>query len=376
MNSRMRMATLLAGLLGSAAALSGEPASGSPQADHPAVKMPANSWLEVPNTKMQTVAPSQAKFPKTWGVCGPASVVSAWSGGALDSKRSRLVLWGGGHADYAGNEVYVFDINKLAWERLTDPFPTPVKDQEVNADGTPNSRHTYGTLAYIAHADRFFGVGGSLYGVGFAKCDLTWTFDFDTKKWENRNPSGNGIQGVNSTCAYDPATKKVWFCFPDGGGWAHLASYDYDAKKWTEQSTGGADLAYGGCAVDTKRGLLVVMGGGKMKAFNLRADKLTAEVWQTTGGEEFLKQGGVGFEYDQTADKLVGWNGGKVYVLDPEKKAWTVNDPPGAPKPCNNNGIYGRWRYVPSVNAFVLVTGIDANVHFYKLTAGPAKPAN
>jgi hypothetical protein len=154
-----------------------------------------------------------------------------------------------------------------------------------------------------------------------------------------------------------------------------LASYDHDTKKWTEQSTGGADLGYGGCAVDTKRGLLVVMGGGKMKAFNLRADKLTAEVWQTTGGEEFLKQGGVGFEYDQTADKLVGWNGGKVYVLDPEKKAWAGKDPPGAPKAAAA-GTYGRWRYVPSVNAFVLVTGIDANVHFYKLTAGPAKPAN
>lgn len=82
-----------------------------------------------------------------------------------------------------------------------------------------------------------------------------------------------------------------------------------------------------------------------------------------------------GFEYDSAADKFVRFGlDGKVYVLDPVTKAWTVNNPAGAPegKP---HGPFGRWRYVPVLNAFVVVTGIDENVHFYKLTAGAGKSA-
>jgi hypothetical protein len=36
-----------------------------------------------------------------------------------------------------------------------------------------------------------------------------------------------------------------------------------------------------------------------------------------------------------------------------------------APAP-TQNGIFGRWRYVPSLDAFVVVTAIDQNVQFYK----------
>jgi len=69
----------------------------------------------------------------------------------------------------------------------------------------------------------------------------------------------------------------------------------------------------------------------------------------------------------------VGWKGGAVYVLDPVTKAWTTNNPSGGP-PANadgvTRGVYNRWQYVPSVNAFVTVVSVDGNVYFYKLTAG------
>lgn len=144
---------------------------------------PANSWVEIPNTKMSTVVPREGEFPETWGVCGPTSVISEWSGAALDTKRSRLILFGGGHADYAGNELYAFDVNKLAWERMTDPFPNPKDDDsDENEDGTPQSRHSYGGLAYLGHRDRFFALGGSVYRSGHGACDRVWTFDLAAKK--------------------------------------------------------------------------------------------------------------------------------------------------------------------------------------------------
>src|SRR5215831_10640591 len=82
--------------------------------------MAPDTWLSVPNSHMSTVAPTNGQFAGTWGVGGPANVIAAWCGGALDTQRSRLILWGGGHADYYGNELYAFDIPTLKWSRLTD----------------------------------------------------------------------------------------------------------------------------------------------------------------------------------------------------------------------------------------------------------------
>ena len=36
----------------------------------------------------------------------------------------------------------------------------------------------------------------------------------------------------------------------------------------------------------------------------------------------------------------------------------------------NSRGTYGRWRYIPRVNAFILVNDVDENVYFYKHTGG------
>ncbi|MBN1377797.1 MAG: hypothetical protein JXA04_01025, partial [Gammaproteobacteria bacterium] len=57
-------------------------------------------WYEVPNSKLQNHFPGNPPP----GYTGPQSVMAAWSGGAYDSSRDRLIVWGGGHEDYAGNE--------------------------------------------------------------------------------------------------------------------------------------------------------------------------------------------------------------------------------------------------------------------------------
>jgi hypothetical protein len=326
-------------------------------------EMPANSWLELAGTPMKAVAADMSKFPKVHGVVGPRSVIIAWGGAALDTKRNRLVLWGGGHADYYGNELYAFDINKLVWQRLTDPFPNPVKDQEINADGTPNSRHTYNGLAYLTHADRFFAQGGALAGVGFAKCDVTWTFDFATKKWEDRKPTGTlPGGGIGQCCAYDPRSKKLYY-----GNNKGLFSYDYDQNRWVKLNNDS--FYYHTLAVDTKRGLLIGAGGKALFAYDLNQKDFRRRNWKSSGAQDLVNAGNPGLDYDPLADKIVGWHKGKVYVLDIPKRTWTVKDVPGGPKD-SRNGTYGRWRYVPAVNVFILVTDWDRNVFFYKHTAG------
>jgi hypothetical protein len=323
--------------------------------------MSANSWLSVTNTPMGAVAPTYGQFPGTWGVGGPSQVIGAWGGAALDTKRSQLILWGGGHADYYGNELYAFDIPTLSWSRITDPFINPVLDQEVNADGTPNSRHTYSGLAYISHADRFFGIGGSLAGIGFAGCNRTWTFDFTTNKWSDRNPVSGPATGFGFNCSYDSTTKKVWL-----GTITGLWSYDYNQNIWMNHNSD--NFYYHTSTMDTKRGTYVVVGNGEVFSYDIANGNYVKNVWSTTGGDRFIANGQIGFDYDPVSDRYVGFSSDSVYALDPVTKTWTAYGPAGAPGV--PNGIFGRWRYVPSVNAFILVTSASDDVHFYKFSAG------
>ena len=81
--------------------------------------MPSDpGWYELPNTKLRPVCATE---PSLRGSTGCAAVIDAWNSGVFDTKRNRLILWGGGHADYYGNELYALNLEKFTVERLTEP---------------------------------------------------------------------------------------------------------------------------------------------------------------------------------------------------------------------------------------------------------------
>lgn len=328
---------------------------------HVVSTMPENSWLEIPNSRLDSVAADAAKYSDLQGYMGIAGIL-AYSGGVYDNKRNRLVIWGGGHGDYLGNEMYAFDAESLFWERLTDPS-IPNLDEQVNSDGTPNSRHTYNGLAYIEHADRFFASGGSLAGPGSCGADKTWTFDFDTKQWTDMDPGVRPKTDCENVSAYDPESKKVWW-FDLSGLW----SYNYDKNKWKQRND--VFLSSRTAVVDTKRGLLVVVGQGEVVSYNLRGGDYREHDWKTIGGEGLVNQSSPGLAYDPVSDRIVGWAGGSVYSLNLDAKTWTEHKASGGPNADSLNDVYGLWRYVPSLNAFIIMPGVKKNVYFYKLTAG------
>ena len=63
-------------------------------------------WYEIPNTKLRAVCP-----PNNFGGSGYyfqdgcAGVTGAWNSAAFDISQNRILLFGGGHYDYYGNEV-------------------------------------------------------------------------------------------------------------------------------------------------------------------------------------------------------------------------------------------------------------------------------
>ena len=332
--------------------------------------MSANSWKEVDNTQLADVAPSSSEYPFL-ASRGTIKGLLAWSGAAFNSKQNQLVVWGGGHADYLGNELYAFDVNNLRWIRLTNPSQPNLCNQ-INNDGTPNSRHTYNGLAYIEHANRLFASGGALACLdGGCGADMTWVFNFSTNQWTNRSPSHRPHTQCENLSVYDPETKKVWWFDGITGQSNGLWSYDYDSNQWTKHNS---DLLVRRTAVvDTNRGFLVVVGKGEVLAYDIRNSNFTKQIWNTTGGSSFISQEKPGLAYDPTTDRIVGWAGGSVYALNLETKVWSSYNASGAPTP-NPTGVFGLWRYVPNVNAFIVVSSVNNNVHFYKFSTGLGAP--
>src|SRR5690242_11848965 len=121
-------------------------------------------WHEIPNTSIRAVCPPNGFGGSSYAFRDDCNnITAAWNSAMMDTKRNRLIVWGGGHNDYLGNELYSLELDHFKLTRLTDPA-VPVNStgcEEALADGTqPNSRHTYDAVTYIEHADRLFVYGG------------------------------------------------------------------------------------------------------------------------------------------------------------------------------------------------------------------------
>lgn len=135
---------------------------------------PENGWVQVNANQMQDVwtptglLMSSTKLPNSnpWG---PRGIISAYSGFAWDSRRGDLIIYGGGHANYGGNDVYRWRATDLDWERMSLPSDVetlgPLPWLTVDGpDASPPSAHTYDNNIYLPIVDRFATVGGPTFG--------------------------------------------------------------------------------------------------------------------------------------------------------------------------------------------------------------------
>ena len=327
-------------------------------------------WYEVPNSHMRAVLPINLPAGN------PKNIMAAWSGGAYDTKRDRLIIWGGGHADYAGNELYAFDINTSAWTRLTDPSPYTAPGAPsvgVNSDGRPVSRHTYDGLVYLPNVDKFWGNCGSRW-YDSSRNPLTWLFDFVTLEWSRKtdNPYSCWLPMLTD---YDPVTGQVIT-----RGNHEIATYNPINDTWSRHLANlpGQVQGTGGGALDTERRRFWIIGGGIIKSYNAENWGEGEAVETTTGDTSMVNAWYPGLIYDPAGDKLVAWNGtADVYSLNPDTKVWAKQtgvaaSGSGVPQGPSSTGTFSRWQYVPSKNVFIGVNSIDENVFIYKASENPA----
>ena len=118
------------------------------------------------------------------------NVIRAWGGGIADTTANRLIIWGGGHNNYYGNEIYSLNLlaSPITLTRLKDPtVPTNFSNAQNCIDGippgspdfAPNSRESYQGMTFIPSADRMMIFNGSLAcALGHGSTN-TWTISLN-----------------------------------------------------------------------------------------------------------------------------------------------------------------------------------------------------
>lgn len=292
----------------------------------------------------------------------------------LDSQRDRLYIGpGGGHGGYNGNEVYAFDLHDLKWHRLTDPDPVIPGTEYTDLNKSPFAMHTYDGVEYLPPpVDRYVVIGGW-------NTPRTYALDPDhPRHWEIYADHGTGRTG--DYCAYDPIGQLLWLNTPITAG--KLSQWDPLSHRWTLRLASSPEPSYYETAdIDFHRRLLVACGRGKLKVTRLAEIPalMTCRVVQASGDKEVADAPSPGFCFVPSIDEFVAWaNGPDVYTLNADTWRWTRHPPAATnravPGPAQQWGTFGRFRYVPSRNLFILCNGVKQNVYLYRLTADKPNP--
>jgi hypothetical protein len=358
------------------------------------------------------------------------NVIRAWSGALADTAANRLIIWGGGSSSYYGNEIYSLDLtaNPVTLTRLKDPtVPTNYANRAQCVDGippssptfAPNSRDSFGGLAFIANADRLFVTGGALGCIFATQANNTWTISLNNLSnstfWQDQGiglsgpiPGTNGGGGYGNVADYDPNTGLVFVSDA-----AALYAYNLNTNTYVRITPAEGfvtDIHLSG-AIDPRRKLFVMVGacnGGTCGAgtgvfvadisnpASTTQQNWTAGTLADSNCAEFLSGGGnaissasPGFTFDSVANDFVGWpnQGNSVYILtpDPVNKRLTCQKQTFASGPPNSaqggggantsNGTYGRFRYFPGLDVFVLVNDWNIPAYVLRLRSAQSTPA-
>jgi len=331
------------------------------------------------------------------------AVNAAWSGAVLDTKRERLLLWGGGHTDYNGNEIFAYDLPSGKMLRLTPPS-RPANDVEALSDPAgPNARHTYDCLAYIKHTDEMFVCGGFLAGgVGVvshgewvlplssvpnscaatsqtaAGCTPLWNEVDLTLHGPKLSTPSNANTGVGIADYYEgvmghngafTGNKHVYMIFNSQGT---VFDYNRDTNTQTLCATGEFAGQSGSGAIEQNSGIFVtVAGGGFMTGIQLpRCTQVDHTNDSPSTCNALTKNSFVGMSYDYDAGMIfampgTGSTGYYIYTggVNTAGKWHCIPVNLGSATPPNyavnstGNTVHGRFRYVPVEHAFVSFPG-------------------
>jgi hypothetical protein len=334
---------------------------------------PELGWTEILGTGFTTFCRTQPQAP---GATGCRGIVDAQSSTTLDTKRNRILYWGGGHGDYYGNELYALDLLPPRFTRLTDaakPYGGDALCLESLANGTqPNSRHTFDGVMYLPTQDALFSWGGALscQHPPTMTSQGTWLYSFGTQTWTQYATTGTDRPArlESPLSAYDPVndaayvhdSKCLWRFHAETGTYTQVSCLPRQM------------LTMGKTAViDPILRRFYVFGGYAGYEISLEAPYSGRQLPDQRPSPQAAYNPGL--TWDSVRKQVVGWYGGDVlHLLDPVTRLWSTETHLGGPGPANPTGTYKRFAYVPSLDVYTLVP--DGTRNLFTLRRNPVNP--
>ena len=340
---------------------------------------PEGTWIRANLNNFSDVwAPEELQPFRYAG--GTGALIIAWSSFAWDSNRGDLIIFGGGHANYAGNEIYRWHGGTQLWERASVPSDVvqigPAMYEAIDgAMNAPVSSHTYDNQLFLPTLDRFLTFGGAAFDTGgpfrmkLADGSVRMTGPYlwnpalgDANEvggttgshvkriaphleiaggnmWQNRDlftdrvPTPNfatfvtsvtdetierGLETVYVTGQTDTGTKLFRYQLPS------VLDPSQDTWEWVGTSNSGFAVNQGAGAYDPVRKIFLRTGGAvaPLAYFDLRTpgpannEILISTLIDPTG--QFLMNGNYGLDFDQARNVFVAWGGGgDVWEITP-----------------------------------------------------------
>jgi hypothetical protein len=336
-------------------------------------------WYQIPSTNLRPLCPP---YPEIQAVEGCSAVMADWAGALFDTSRNALVITGGGHNGYYGNEIYSINLNAnpitvtLLKDATHNPnLPTDLPSCGIGnpcppsyLDGTPSSLHNYSGLVYLPTQDLYVTSGGFVAGAGGDATDLTWTFNPKNANWTQSAVSPViDAYGSVPMLAYDPGTDSV---FQLANRALTFWQYQPAAQTWTQLSSSISTVCQSGgitAAIDPIRRIYICIGGGAFSKISLNSP-YTASNLQGTGCGNLVSTAAPGFVYYPVQQAFVGWAGGNTYyIYNPDTDSCTTGTYPGGPTTIQTNGTYGRFQYSAASGVFIVVNDVDSDAYTLKL---------
>lgn len=177
--------------------------------------------------------PSYPNSPPYRGNSGFRSIWQAWNSGVYAPTLGScggLLYFGGGHNDYAGNEVVGLDLcggvtGGPVWQRLSNPYPGPIQwpyAKGAYPNATPAPPHTYDLLAFDQASNSLVLLNSSVSGPLATYSTHAWLFSLSTRRWTGPFEHRGAMEG---TSAYDSQRRIVWFQ-PEQGRPGELTAFN------------------------------------------------------------------------------------------------------------------------------------------------------
>jgi pectate lyase len=302
--------------------------SGGSEAPSWAEALSLNAWTALSSVNTFNDVRTTDSGANYWGSNGSNSVYTAWSGGALIDRgtHGQFAQWGGGHTDYYGNEVYMFDLNTLTYSRVNEPyvqsggFAGPFTNGLLS-NSTPNVSHTYYHIG--ARGDELWIFNRQLTNAP-TNTVLASKFNLDSETWTNYTTAFSGVapSPTEEGFCYDSSRDGFWGVRNNNMGWGF-----YDVVANTYSSWAFASGHYNprtSCVYVPGKDAVIIYNEGGTIGMNPASPSSDRIVLTTSGSGPSVTQGSM-MHWSENLGAIVYYKSRDdyIYLLTPPSGTWT-----------------------------------------------------